>query len=60
MDCVKDYINLIPKLRQFVLITGKGKKEEYYARKFGTSSIERLKETIGVFVARGPSGSFDS
>lgn len=59
IDCVKEWVDLMPNLRQLTLITGKGKKEEYYARKLGTTSIENLKATVGVFVAKGPAGSFD-
>lgn len=60
MGCVKEWIDMVPSLRQFVLITGKGRKEEYYAKKFGTTRIEELKSGIGIFVAKGPAGSFDS
>lgn len=46
------------KSRQLTLITRNGEKEEYYARKLGTTRIENLKATVGVFVANGPDGSF--
>lgn len=59
-DCVKEWVDMVPKLRQFVLITGQGKKEEYYGKKFGTARLESLKASACILVAKGSAGTFIS
>lgn len=58
IDCVKEWLALMPNLRQFTLIAGGG-KDKYYARKLGTSKIEDLSSNAGIYVATGPAGSFN-
>ncbi|KAJ9661893.1 hypothetical protein H2198_001645 [Neophaeococcomyces mojaviensis] len=59
VECVRDWVDQMPSLRQFMLITGQGKKEEYYARVLGTRRIEDLAGPEGAraFVRRGPKGT---
>lgn len=40
IDCVKEWTDLLLNLRQLVLVSHEGRKEEYYAKKLGTSRME--------------------
>lgn len=58
MDCLKEWLGQIPNLRQFTLITGQGRKEEYYAKVLGTNRVENVFGEGGsrFFVKKGPKG----
>lgn len=60
IECVREWTEQMPNMRQLTLITGAGKKEEYYAKKLGTTRFEDIKPGLQAkcFVKPGPAGCF--
>lgn len=53
LECVREWIEQMPNMRRFLLITGEGKQEEYYARTLGTGRTEDEGNGQRVFSVRG-------
>lgn len=60
IECVGEWAKRMPSLRQLALITGQGKKENFYAGKLGTMRFEDIGPNVNArcFVKPGPAGSF--
>lgn len=60
IDCVKEWLDLMPYMRQLVLLSRQGKNEQYYARKLGTGPMEKYGTDYRFFNRKGPGSALGS
>lgn len=60
IDCVNEWTELMPHMRQLVLVASEGKSEQYYAKKLGVGRLENKSAGSRLLNRIGPGSTLGS